>query len=89
MSSPYRQSGTECFTIQADIDKILKIIQRKILKSTHLPVMIKEIQAGYLVSLYFKDTYLYLAQNNCLALRLQFKRWKPWQKIYTIRFPIV
>ena len=28
---------------QTDIDKILKIIQRKILKGTHLPVTIKEI----------------------------------------------
>ena len=26
--------------------------------------MIKEIQAGYLISLYFKDIYLYLAQNK-------------------------
>ena len=49
---------------QADIDKILKIIQRKIIKGTHLPVTIKEIQAGYLVSPYFKDIYLYLAQNK-------------------------
>ena len=49
---------------QADIDKILKIIQRKVLKGTHLPVKIKEIQAGYLVSPYFKDVYLYLAQNK-------------------------
>ena len=29
-----------------------------------LPVVIKEIQAGYLVSPYFKDIYLYLAQNK-------------------------
>ena len=40
---------------QTDIDKILKVIQRKELKGTHLPVMIKEIQAGYLHSSYFKD----------------------------------
>ena len=32
---------------QTDIDKILKIIQRKVLKGRHLPVTIKEIQAGY------------------------------------------
>ena len=49
---------------QADIDKILKITQRKVLKSKHLPVRIKEIQVGYLVSLYFKDIYLYLALNK-------------------------
>ena len=40
----------------------MKIIQRKVLKGTHLPV--QEIQAGYLVSPYFKDLYLYLAQNK-------------------------
>ena len=49
---------------QADIDKILKIIQRKVLKGTHLPVKIKEIQVGYLVSPYFKDIYLYLGQKK-------------------------
>ena len=31
---------------QTDIDKILKIIQRKVLNGTHLPVTIKEIQVG-------------------------------------------
>ena len=46
---------------QADIDKILKVIQRKVLKGTHLPVEIKEIQAGYLHSSYFKDTYMLLS----------------------------
>ena len=45
---------------QTDIDEILKIIQRKVLKGTHLPVTIKEIQAGYLNIPYFKDLYLYL-----------------------------
>ena len=34
------------------------------LKGTHLPVTIKEIQAGYLNSPYFKDLYLYLTQNK-------------------------
>ena len=49
---------------QTDIDKILKIIQRKALKGTHLSVEIKEIQAGYVHSPYFKDLYLYLSQNK-------------------------
>ena len=49
---------------QADIDKILEIIQRNILKGTHLLIKIKEIQAGYLCSPYFKDLYLYLSQNK-------------------------
>ena len=49
---------------QTDIDKILKIIQRKVLKGTHLPVTIKEVQVGYLNSPYFKDIHLYLVQNK-------------------------
>ena len=49
---------------ETDIDKILKVIQRKVLKGTHLPVTFKEIQAGYLNSPYFKDLYLYLSQNK-------------------------
>ena len=49
---------------QTDLDKILKVIQRKVLKGTHLPITIKEIQAGYLNSHYFKDLYLYLSQNK-------------------------
>ena len=40
------------------------MIQRKVLKGTHLPVGIKEIQAGYLTSTHFKDIYLYLSQNR-------------------------
>ena len=46
-----------------NIDKILDVIKRKVLKGRHLPLTIKEIQAGYLTSLYFKDIYRYLAQN--------------------------
>ena len=49
---------------QTDIDKILDIIKRKVLKGTHLPLTIKEIQAGYLTSPYFKDLYRYLIQNK-------------------------
>ena len=48
---------------QADIDKILKMIKRKVLKGIHLPLTIKDIRAGYLASLFFKDLYRYLAQN--------------------------
>ena len=48
---------------QADIYKLLNVIRRKVLKGTHLPLTIKEIQAGYLNSLFFKDLYRYLAQN--------------------------
>ena len=48
----------------ADIDKILKVIQRKLLRGTHLWVEIKEIQTRYLTSTHFKDIYLYFSQNK-------------------------
>ena len=46
---------------QTNIDKILDIIKRKVLKGMHLPLTIKEIQAGYLSSSYFKDLYIFLS----------------------------
>ena len=54
---------------QTDIDKMSDVINRKVLKGTHLPITIKEIQAGYLTSPYFKDLYLYLAQNKLPSKR--------------------
>ena len=67
-----------------DIDKILKHIQRNVLKGTHLPVAVKEKQAGYLVSPYFKDLYLYLAQNKLPGIKTAICR-----KVYTARFIII
>ena len=59
---------------QTDIDKILDIIKRKVLKGTHLPLTIKEIKAGYLSSLYFKDLYLFLSQNKLQSKRSSIKK---------------
>ena len=59
---------------QMDIDKILDIIKRKVLKGTHLPLTIKEIQAGYLSSPYFKDLYLLLFQNKLPGKRSSIKK---------------
>ena len=59
---------------QADIDKILKIIWQKVLKGTHLSVTINEIQVGYLSSSYFKDIYLYLAQNKLSSSKVAIKK---------------
>ena len=61
---------------QTDIDKILDIIKKKVLKGTHLPLTIKEIQAGYLSSLYFKDLYLFLPQNKLPSKRSSVKKVK-------------
>ena len=49
---------------QTDKDRNLKVIQRKVLKGTHLPLIIMEIQAGFLNSPYFKDLYMYLSQHR-------------------------
>ena len=54
---------------QTEMDKILDVIHRKVLKGIHLPIMMKEIQAVYLISPYFKDLYLYLAQNKLPSKR--------------------
>ena len=48
---------------QADIDKILNIIKRKVLKGTPLLFAIKETLADYLMGPFLKDLYRYLAQN--------------------------
>ena len=61
-------------TKQRDIDKILDIIKKKVLKGTHLPFTIKEIQAGYLSSPYFKDLYLFLSQNKLPSKRSFIKK---------------
>ena len=59
---------------QMDIDKILDIIKRKVLKGMHLPLTIKEIQAGYLTSPYLKDLYLFLSQNKLPSKRSAIKK---------------
>ena len=67
---------------QTDIDKILEIIQQKVSEGTHLPVMIKDIQAGYLVSSYFKDICLYLAQNKLPSTKLATRKIKALAEKY-------
>ena len=54
---------------QMDIDKILDIIE-----GTHLPLTVKEIQAGYLTSPYFKDLYLFLSKNKLPSKRSSMKK---------------
>ena len=61
---------------QMDIDKILDIIKRKVLKGTHLPLTIREIQVGYLSIPCFKDLYLFLSQNKLPSKRSSIKNVK-------------
>ena len=69
---------------EMDIDKILHIIQRKVLKNTHLAVEIKEIQAGCLHSPYFKDLYQYLLQNKLPHSKLAIKKLEALSEKYIL-----
>ena len=66
------------------IDKILKVIQRKVLKGMHLSVMVKDIQAGYLTSSYFRDVYLYLAQNRLPSSKAAIRKVEMLAKKYIL-----
>ena len=67
-----------------DIDKILDVIQEKVLKDTHLPVEVKEIQAGHLYSPYFKDLYLYLSQNKLPSSKSAIRKLKTLSEKYVL-----
>ena len=69
---------------QMDIDKILQIIQRKVLKGTHLPIEVKEIQTGYLHSTYFKDIYQYLSQNKLPHSKMAIKKLEALSERYIL-----
>ena len=69
---------------QADIDKILHIIQRIVLRGTHLLVEIKGIQAGYLHSPSFKGIYQYLLQNKLPHSKLAIKKLEALSERYIL-----
>ena len=60
--------------IQADLDKILKIIQGKCIKGYTLAIEVKEIQARYLKSLSINDIYLSLVQNRLPSSKAAIRR---------------
>ena len=69
---------------QMDINRILQIIQRKVLRGTHLPIEIKEIQAGYLLSPYFKEIYQYLSQNKLPHSKMDIKKLEALSEKYIL-----
>ena len=69
---------------QTDIDKILEVIHRKVLRATHLPVEVKEIQVGYLCSPYFKDLYLYLLQNKLPSSKSAIRKLETFSEKYVL-----
>ena len=62
----------------------MEIIQRKVLKGIHLPVEVKEIQVGYLLSPYFKDLYQYLLQNKLLSSKSTIKKLQAISEKYVL-----
>ena len=54
------------------------------LKGTHLPVEIKEIQVGYLRSPHFKEIYQYLLQNKLLHSKLAIKKLEALSEKYVL-----
>ena len=69
---------------QMDINRILQIIQRKVLKGTHLPIEPKEIQTGYLHSSYFKEIYQYLSQNKLPHSKMCIKKFEALSERYIL-----
>ena len=69
---------------QMDINRILQIIQRKVLKGTCLSIEIKEIQAGYLHSPYFKEIYQYLSQNKLPHSKMAIKKLEALSERYIL-----
>ena len=74
---------------QTDIDKVLHIIQRKVLRGAHLPVEIKEIQAGYLHNPYFKEIYQYLLQNKLPPSKLSIRKLEALSEKYVLLHSLV
>ena len=69
---------------ETDIDKLLDVILRKVLKGTHLPVEVKEKQVGYLYSPYFKDLYLYLSQNKLPSSKVAIRKLETLSEKYVL-----
>ena len=54
------------------------------LKGTHLPVEVKEIQVGQLYCPYFKDMYQYLLQNKLPHSKLAIKKLEALSEKYVL-----
>ena len=52
---------------QCDVDKILKQLKSKVLRETHLPTDMRDMQAAYLSSPQFRDIFQYLTGNKLPA----------------------
>ena len=75
---------------QVDIDKILKIMQRKVLKGTHLPVTVKRNTGRILNQAHiFKDFYLYLAQNKLPSTKSAIQKVETLAEKYVLLYSLL
>ena len=65
---------------ETDIEKILNVTQRKVLKETHLAITIKEIQAGYLKVHISKMYTCILVRISFQVQKVLYKKLKYWQR---------
>ena len=49
---------------QAEIDRVMRRINHKVLHNIHLPLTLRDLQAAYLQNPQFRGIYVYLAQNR-------------------------
>ena len=59
---------------QTEIDKLMKHINRKILRDTRYPESMKDLEAAYLSSAAFRDIYNYLRYNKLPTSKVAAKR---------------
>ena len=59
---------------QGELTKLLKQINTRILRSTHLVHDLRDLKAAYLTSPHFRDIYIYLNQNKVPLNRLAARR---------------
>ena len=75
---------------QTDIDKILEIKRKKVLNGTHLPLTIKEIQAGYLNSSYLQRHISLFGAKQIASKKGNNKKSRgTCRKIYNVRLFVV
>ena len=74
---------------QGEIERLIKQINRKVLRDTKLPISLKDLKAAYLNSPHYKDIYLYLLQNRAPLNKGEARRLENKARNYDIRWIVV
>ena len=54
---------------QTDIDRLMKVLNRKILAQSRFPEPMKDLEASYIHSEFFKDIYEYKNTTSCPQIK--------------------